>query len=212
VIEKCLFYHNQANWGGGIYAATLQHIAITHNTIYGNDGGAKGGGIAMNLDNGGMANSNIIASNKPDGIYVDQSAQVSYNCNTYFENFQGLNLVNANDGLYSFDANPEFCDTTAHNFHLNTGSPCLNTASCGPLIGAFGIGCQNELCGDANSDGKVDIVDVIFLMHYIFAGGSAPDPLWLGDVNCSRKIDISDAVYLVVYIFGDGPAPCANCK
>jgi hypothetical protein len=66
-------------------------------------------------------------------------------------------------------------------------------------------------CGDANSDGEVDISDVVFLIAYIFSGGAPPDPLEYGNVNCDSAVDISDVVYLISYIFSGGSAPCAGC-
>jgi len=66
-------------------------------------------------------------------------------------------------------------------------------------------------CGDANSDGSIDISDVVYLIKYIFSGGPAPNPLSYGDANCDSAIDISDAAYLISYIFSGGSAPCAGC-
>ena len=67
-------------------------------------------------------------------------------------------------------------------------------------------------CGDANGDGSVDISDAVFLIAYIFSGGSAPSPLLAGDANCDSAVDISDAVYLIAYIFSGGSEPCHSCK
>jgi hypothetical protein len=64
-----------------------------------------------------------------------------------------------------------------------------------------------QVVGDANSDGSVDIADVVFLVAYIFSGGSAPKSLGAADADSSGDISISDAVYLVAYIFSGGPAP-----
>jgi len=66
-------------------------------------------------------------------------------------------------------------------------------------------------CGDANSDGNVDISDVVYLTAYIFSGGAAPDRLEYGNANCDSGIDISDVVYLISHIFSGGSAPCAGC-
>jgi hypothetical protein len=66
--------------------------------------------------------------------------------------------------------------------------------------------------GDANGDLTVNISDAVYLINYIFVGGSAPDPLWNGDADCTGIISISDAVYLITYIFAGGPAPGAACK
>jgi len=67
------------------------------------------------------------------------------------------------------------------------------------------------ICGDADASGAVDISDVVYLIEYIFSGGSAPNPLLRGDSDCSSEVDISDVVYLISYIFSGGPAPCATC-
>jgi hypothetical protein len=68
----------------------------------------------------------------------------------------------------------------------------------------------DHVCGDANGDAAVDISDVVYLIAYIFSGGSAPEPLIAGDANCDSAVDISDVVYLIARIFSGGPAPCAG--
>ena len=68
------------------------------------------------------------------------------------------------------------------------------------------------MCGDATGDATVNISDAVYLIAYIFAGGSTPNPLLSGDANCDSAVNISDAVYLIAYIFSSGPAPCAGCK
>lgn len=67
------------------------------------------------------------------------------------------------------------------------------------------------LCGDANSDELANITDAVFIIEFIFNGGTAPDPLAAGDANCDDLTNITDAVYMINYIFNGGPAPCENC-
>jgi aminopeptidase N len=67
------------------------------------------------------------------------------------------------------------------------------------------------VAGDANRDGVVDISDAVYLISYIFAGGSAPNPTAAGDANGDCSVDISDPVYLILYIFSGGPAPMPGC-
>jgi hypothetical protein len=74
------------------------------------------------------------------------------------------------------------------------------------------FGCTS--CGNANSDGTIDVADAVFLIAFIFSGGPAPADcnyqFGMGDANGDGEIDISDAVYLISYIFSGGPAPhCA---
>ncbi len=66
-------------------------------------------------------------------------------------------------------------------------------------------------CGDANGDGQVNIGDAVFLINYIFNGGSPPEPIESGDANCDMFVNIGDAVYLINFIFKGGDSPCANC-
>ncbi len=63
--------------------------------------------------------------------------------------------------------------------------------------------------GDANcSGGNPNLSDIIYLVNYVFKGGSAPCLGSLGDANCSHtKPNLSDIIYLVNYIFKGGPAP-----
>lgn len=63
-------------------------------------------------------------------------------------------------------------------------------------------------CGDANGDGDANVGDAVFLISYVFKGGSAPDPLEAGDANCDGQVNVGDAVYLIAHIFNGGPAPC----
>src|SRR5574341_301640 len=60
--------------------------------------------------------------------------------------------------------------------------------------------------GDVNSDDKINLADIMFLVNYIFKGGNAPIPLKAGDLNCDTSIILSDIIYLVNYIFKAGPS------
>jgi len=62
-------------------------------------------------------------------------------------------------------------------------------------------------CGDCNEDGVTDIADVIWLVNYLFIGGSPPPPC-TGNVTCDCMIDVADLVHLINYLFISGPPPC----
>ena len=62
--------------------------------------------------------------------------------------------------------------------------------------------------GDASGDGVLDVSDAVFLIRYIFDGGTAPAHVQAGDVNCDDQISVSDVVKVIRYIFGGGPGPC----
>jgi Dockerin type I domain len=67
------------------------------------------------------------------------------------------------------------------------------------------------LPGDANSDGRVDVGDVITIINYVFRGGTPPDPLKVGDANGDCSTNVGDAVYLIKFIFSSGPPPVPGC-
>jgi hypothetical protein len=63
--------------------------------------------------------------------------------------------------------------------------------------------------GDVNRDGIIDIGDIVYLINYVFYGGSVPVPIQAGDSNCDTIVDIGDIVYLINYVFYGGNEP--NC-
>jgi hypothetical protein len=68
-----------------------------------------------------------------------------------------------------------------------------------------------RLHGDVNWDNTINMIDVVYLIDYIFRSGPAPQPEYLvGDCNCDSRVNIEDAVYLIDYIFKSGDEPCGN--
>jgi hypothetical protein len=63
------------------------------------------------------------------------------------------------------------------------------------------------IVGDVNYSGTINVVDLTYLVAYLFQGGEAPNPLESGDCNCNSSINIVDLTFLVQYLFGGGPAP-----
>lgn len=78
------------------------------------------------------------------------------------------------------------------------------------MMTADGNCCVGE-AGNVDSDetDQVDLSDLIFLVNYLFLGGSSPDCIAEGNVDgdsgCS--VDLSDLIYLVNYLFLGGPSP-----
>ena len=61
--------------------------------------------------------------------------------------------------------------------------------------------------GDANSDSKITVADVVWLINYLFKGGPPPVPLIKGDANGNGKVTVADVVFLISYLFRGGAAP-----
>ena len=69
-----------------------------------------------------------------------------------------------------------------------------------------------NVCGDVNNDEYVNIVDLTYLIAYLFGGGASPVPeICIGDVNNDDSVNLIDLTYLVAYLFGGGPSPELDC-
>jgi hypothetical protein len=65
--------------------------------------------------------------------------------------------------------------------------------------------------GDANLDGAIDLGDVVFVINYLFKGGTAPEPLRLADPTADCVVDLGDVIFLLNYLYRGGPAPGIGC-
>ncbi|SYZ74381.1 exported hypothetical protein [Candidatus Zixiibacteriota bacterium] len=65
------------------------------------------------------------------------------------------------------------------------------------------------MCGDANANGSVNILDVSYIINYLYRSGPPPVPLQSSDVNNSGGTNILDVSYLINFLYKNGPA--LNC-
>jgi len=61
--------------------------------------------------------------------------------------------------------------------------------------------------GDATDDGVTDISDGVFILNFLFSGGSAPGCLDGADSDDNAAIELSDAVRVFAYLFLGGDPP-----
>lgn len=61
--------------------------------------------------------------------------------------------------------------------------------------------------GDTNSDGQVDLSDVIFTLNYLFLGGPEPSCLKTVDTFDGGGVNVSVMIYLLNFLFLGGPEP-----
>jgi len=78
--------------------------------------------------------------------------------------------------------------------------------------GKFSIIRQTEavsmfICGDANGDESINVLDITYLINYLYKDGPGPDPEYSADVNNSGAVNILDISYLIKYIYQEGPQP-----
>ncbi|MEW5924063.1 MAG: dockerin type I domain-containing protein, partial [Candidatus Zixiibacteriota bacterium] len=63
------------------------------------------------------------------------------------------------------------------------------------------------LCGDCDNSGSVNILDVTYLVGYLYKGGPAPNPPIIGDTDGSGALNILDVTFLISYLYKGGPQP-----
>ena len=63
------------------------------------------------------------------------------------------------------------------------------------------------IAGDANTDGTIDVGDIVFLVNYLLLGAYGPNPLEAGDADCNGEVDVGDIIYLVNHVLMGGMPP-----
>ncbi len=131
-----------------------------------------------------------------------------------------------NDG----DAEGDLCDDDDDNDGILDDGDGDGTVGSNPCIGGGTVNCDDNcqfnpnadqadydsdgigdvcvfVCGDANNDGNMNILDIVYIINYKYKGG--PEPVYFNsaDVNSDGFINILDIVYLINNIYKSGPAP-----
>jgi hypothetical protein len=58
---------------------------------------------------------------------------------------------------------------------------------------------------DFDGSQRINILDLTFLINYLYRNGPPPIPLWMGDVNRDLIVDMQDVVKIVDYMFKGMP-------
>jgi hypothetical protein len=66
---------------------------------------------------------------------------------------------------------------------------------------------NNYVCGDVNNSYTVNILDITYLISFLYMDGLPPDPFPAADVNGTGTVNILDVTYLISYLYNDGPEP-----
>jgi hypothetical protein len=116
------------------------------------------------------------------------------------------------------DYNPEWVsvDIRGENFVIPAGIITHECVSDDPqsLDLAFVIASAEGPCdcdvGNANGDLTINILDITYLIAYLYMGGPAPTPypICSGDANCNCTVNILDITYLIAFLYQSGPPPC----
>ncbi|SYZ74407.1 exported hypothetical protein [Candidatus Zixiibacteriota bacterium] len=66
--------------------------------------------------------------------------------------------------------------------------------------------------GDANGNWAVNILDVAYIINFLYNEGPSPVPKYAADINGNCAVNILDVSYLINYLYKSGPAPKIGCE
>ena len=62
------------------------------------------------------------------------------------------------------------------------------------------------VCGDIDGRAGINLLDISFMIYYLYKGGASPQPPEAGDVDGSGVVNILDATYMINYLYKGGSA------
>jgi hypothetical protein len=202
------YFYAQVSTDGGFFYQNLANDLTTNDDPHGLNLGngitdSSGGWVFAKFDLSAYAGQNIIIrlsyftdwNTRGEGVYIDDIENVDvFSADAEFQT--GIadtfyNLVDhaSGDFWYRLKAVDGQGQISRYSNLVHVNVP------------------PDYIAGDANNDGNVNILDLNFLVNYIFRQGPAPSPFLEGDANCDLNVNILDLNFMVNYIFRQGPFP-----
>jgi hypothetical protein len=124
-------------------------------------------------------------------------------------------ILFVSDHVYDFEGTDITDSTFGFPTYFGIQSGCLEGGEPGDPVPIQYIDFQSGslyiygefVCGDANGNGNVNILDITYLINYLYMGGPRPVPLVSADVNNNGLVNILDITYLINYLYRGGPDP-----
>jgi CubicO group peptidase (beta-lactamase class C family) len=130
--------------------------------------------------------------NTPNPIQTDiDSDNVGDSCDNC------INYLNPNQEDFDSDLVGDSCDNCLEDY--NPDQEDTDTDGIGDVC--------DYICGDADNNETVNLLDITYLINFLYKGGIEPDPLESGDVDSSGEINLLDITYLIGYLYMGGAEP-----
>ncbi len=214
-LTNCLFAENESSSGAGLWIYGFSSATLVNCTITGNRASWHGGGISCYGYSPTITNC-IVWNNSPDQIFVTSGQPLI----TYSDIQGGW------PGPGNTDANPQFVDPADGDYHLSSGSPCVD-AACNWAVPTDTAdldadGDSEEMMPlDLDGEGRLfddpDTADtgcgntpIVDMGAYEF-GDSGPQQ-YFGDLDNDRDVDLADlGALLANYGNSEGCAGDLDC-
>jgi hypothetical protein len=66
---------------------------------------------------------------------------------------------------------------------------------------------HNYIAGDADGSGTLNMLDILYLIGFLYKGGPVPDPLDAGNADGLGGLNMLDILHLIAYLYKGGPPP-----
>ncbi|MFH2034774.1 MAG: dockerin type I repeat-containing protein [Candidatus Zixiibacteriota bacterium] len=103
------------------------------------------------------------------------------------------------------------------DFRLTNNSPCIDAGNPNPSyndpdgsrndIGAIFYEAPIYICGDADGNEMINILDITKIIGFLYKEGPQPDPIEAADANGNGSCNILDVTYLISFLYKSGPEP-----
>ncbi|UCD17582.1 MAG: hypothetical protein JSV44_01385 [Candidatus Zixiibacteriota bacterium] len=82
----------------------------------------------------------------------------------------------------------------------------------GPLYASALFTVGPVLCGDVDGDWAVDLLDILYLIDFLYGSPAGPPPIqYAADVNSDDHINLLDILFLIDYKYSSPPGPDPDC-
>jgi hypothetical protein len=137
--ENCLFYNNEATYGGAIYSR--YDLSTINNCTFVNNTAENGGGIYIveTDESKFLITNNIFWQNSVNYTVSHNAIEGGY------EGFANINLSSENAG---FKNSPYFTDPDNHDYSLQSPSPCIDAGV------YWNASCETDITGQLRPQGK----------------------------------------------------------
>jgi len=132
-VTNCIFDGNSAEWyGGGMYSGSGSSPSVTNCVFDGNSAEWYGGGMYSQSSSSPNVKNCILVNNSAGllqggGLYAGASHPIDYN--DVWNNSGGSYGGSCSPGSNDISVDPMFFNPAAQDFHLMSGSPCIDAGT-----------------------------------------------------------------------------------